>query len=90
MSDNLRQAKVFKAFGDGNRLKILELLKGGEKCACRLLEALKIGQPTLSHHMKILVDTGIVNDRREGKWTYYTINPNGIERARELLRKMLE
>lgn len=83
-----RQAKIFKAFGDANRLRILELLKDGEKCACKLLEALNIGQPTLSHHMKILVEANIVKDRKEGKWTHYTINAEGIERARELLRKI--
>lgn len=53
-------ASIFKAFCDENRIRILKMLRGGEKCACRLLEALAVTQPTLSHHMKILCDSGIV------------------------------
>lgn len=51
MTENEKRARVFKAFCDANRLTILELLQGGEKCACKLLEELNIGQSTLSHHM---------------------------------------
>ncbi len=83
-------AKVFKAFCDENRLMILELLQTGEKCACKLLEDLKIGQSTLSHHMKILCDSGVVNARKEGKWTHYSISPQGSVYARELLGKITE
>ena len=60
-------ARVFKAFCDESRLMVLEMLQSGEKCACTLLESLKISQPTLSHHMKILVNSGIVSARKEGK-----------------------
>ena len=60
--------RVFKAFCDENRLSILSLLRTGEKCACDLLEDLRITQPTLSHHMKILCDAGIVQGRKDGKW----------------------
>lgn len=88
MTENERNAKVFKAFCDANRLTILGLLQSGEKCACKLLEALRIGQPTLSHHMKILCDSGIVTGRKEGKWTYYSLNPNGVERAKQLLDRI--
>lgn len=66
--------KIFKSLSDDNRLRILELLKDGEKCACKLLEELKITQPTLSHHMKILTEASIVNSRKDGKWMYYSIN----------------
>ncbi|EGD49324.1 transcriptional regulator, ArsR family [Ruminiclostridium papyrosolvens DSM 2782] len=83
-------AKVFKAFCDENRLMILELLQTGEKCACKLLEDMKIGQSTLSHHMKILCDSGVVNARKEGKWTHYSISPQGSVYARELLGKITE
>lgn len=76
-----RDAAVFKAFCDTNRLKILELLQSGEKCACVLLEQLNIGQSTLSHHMKILCDSGVVSGRREGKWTHYSLNPLGSKEA---------
>lgn len=81
----LDQAKVFKAFCDENRLMVLEMLQSGEKCACVLLERLNITQPTLSHHMKILVDSGIVAARKEGKWTHYSISTEGVEVARTLL-----
>ncbi|MEG2054417.1 MAG: metalloregulator ArsR/SmtB family transcription factor, partial [Oscillospiraceae bacterium] len=60
-------AKVFKAFCDENRLQILKLLQSGEKCACKLLDDLHIGQSTLSHHMRILCEAGIVQARKEGK-----------------------
>lgn len=78
-------ARVFKALCDEKRLQILELLQSGEKCACMLLESFQISQPTLSHHMKILTDSGIVNGRREGKWTYYSISPEGAATAQTLL-----
>ena len=80
-----RTALIFKAFCDENRLQILELLRGGEKCACRLLEELSISQPTLSHHMKILCDSGIVLGRKEGKWMHYRISVEGVQLAREYL-----
>lgn len=67
-------ASVCKALGDANRLKIVQTLSGCEKCACVILEALSISQPTLSHHMKILRDCGLVNVRKEGKWCYYSLN----------------
>ena len=83
--DARRTALLFKAFCDENRLQILELLRGGEKCACKLLEELSISQPTLSHHMKILCDSGIVVGRKEGKWMHYRVSPEGIQCAREYL-----
>ena len=79
--DERRTALVFKAFCDENRIRILNLLRGGEKCACRLLEELSISQPTLSHHMKILCDSGIVVGRKEGKWMHYRISPEGVRIA---------
>ena len=80
-----KNAKVFKAFCDENRLMILELLQTGEKCACRLLEDLNISQSTLSHHMRILCESGVVYARKEGKWTRYSISSEGTVYARELL-----
>ncbi len=79
-------AKVFKAFCDEKRLRILELLRGGERCACKLLEDLNIGQSSLSYHMKILVESGIVESRQEGKWIHYTISKRGSGYAAELLK----
>ena len=63
--DNKKIASMFKAFCDENRIQILELLQGGERCACSLLEEMQITQPTLSHHMKILCDSGVVIGRKE-------------------------
>lgn len=83
-------ARLFRAFCDENRLRILELLRGGEKCACELLEHLEIGQSTLSHHMRVLCDSGIVRSRAEGKWTYYSISGWGRDRAKERLDQLTE
>ncbi len=71
-------ALICRALGDSNRLEIIQMLSDGEKCGCRLLEKFEITQPTLSHHMKILVECGLVNDRREGKWHHYSLNCNTL------------
>ena len=76
--DNKNIAIIFKAFCDENRIQILELLRSGEKCACKLLDEMNITQPTLSHHMKILCDAGVVVGRKEGKWMHYSISEEGI------------
>ena len=88
MVDNKRMAVMFKAFADENRIQILELLRDGERCACRLLEEMKITQPTLSHHMKILCDSGIVVGRKEGKWMHYSISEEGLENVRNYLEEL--
>ena len=80
-----KAAAVFKAFCDENRIKILQLLQGGEKCACKLLTEMNITQPTLSHHMKLLCESGIVKGRKEGKWMHYSISQDGIEEAQKYL-----
>ena len=67
-------ALICKALGDENRLQIIKMLTGGELCACKILDAFNITQPTLSHHMKTLTESYLVNSRKEGKWTYYSIN----------------
>ena len=85
---HFNNARVFKAFCDEKRLTILEMLQSGEKCACILLEKFDISQPTLSHHMKILVDSGIVTARKESKWTYYSISAEGSETAARLLSEL--
>ena len=68
------RAKIFKAFCDENRLQILDMLKSGEKCACKLVDELNISQSTLSHHMKVLCECGLVTARKEGKWSHYSLN----------------
>ena len=82
-------AHIFKALSDENRILILKQLRNGEKCGCELLEELKITQPTLSHHMKILCDCNIVKSRREGKWLHYAIDCDGIKHVRNLMQSLL-
>lgn len=67
-------AKIFKALSDPNRLKIIDILSCGEKCACDILESFEFTQPTLSHHMKVLIDCKLVKSRKEGLWNYYTLD----------------
>lgn len=86
--DEKATASVFKALCDENRIRILSLLRDGEKCACKLLEELSVSQPTLSHHMKVLCDSGIVASRKEGRWMYYSISPEGAGKAIDLLRDL--
>ena len=81
-------AKIFKAFCDPKRLAILEQLRSGEKCACKLQEPLNLTQSGLSYHMKILCDSGIVDSRQEGKWTHYRLSIAGRDKARELLKML--
>lgn len=84
-SDHL--AKIFKALGDENRLRILEMLECGEKCACMLLEEMHITQPTLSHHMKILCDANLVTGRKEGKWMHYRLNAVQFQTLAQFLQQ---
>ena len=86
--DTKRTAVIFKAFCDENRIRILQLLSTGEKCACKLLEELNVTQPTLSHHMKTLCDSGVVVGRKEGKWTHYSISEEGADYALKCLQEL--
>ena len=85
--DNKEIATMFKAFSDENRIQILEMLREGEKCACHILEEMQITQPTLSHHMKILCDAGVVVGRKEGKWMHYSISESGLENVMKYLNQ---
>ena len=89
MSKEQELVCIFKALGDENRIRILKMLYSGEKCACKLLEELNISQPTLSHHLKILCDVGIVTGRKEGKWTHYSICCDGVKHIRGLMKELL-
>ena len=80
-------AKILKALSDSNRLQIIHILSCGERCACRLLEHFKFTQPTLSHHMKVLMECGLVDSRKEGTWNYYSLNKDN---ANELIRFLNE
>lgn len=67
-------SKIMKALTDSSRLKIIDILSCGEKCACDILESFNFTQPTLSHHMRVLIDCGLVKSRKEGLWNYYSLN----------------
>lgn len=80
--DYKERSLLFKALSDPNRIMIVDMLSCGELCACTILEAFDLSQPTLSHHMKILCKSGLVIPRKEGKWTHYSLNN---ERFSELI-----
>ena len=88
--DNKEIATMFKAFCDENRIQILEMLREGEKCACHILEEMQVTQPTLSHHMKILCDAGVVVGRKEGKWMHYSISEIGLEKVMNYLNELMK
>lgn len=88
MKEHMENAKVFKAFCDEKRLTILEFLQSGEKCICFLAEEMGIGQSSLSYHMKILCESGVVGSRQEGKWTHYYLSANGCKHASNLLTQI--
>ena len=79
---------LFKALADSTRLEIVDMISCGELCACKILEKFNITQPTLSHHMKILCDCGLVNGRKEGKWTYYSLNEKAVLNFKNILTKI--
>jgi ArsR family transcriptional regulator len=81
-------ALICKALSDSNRLEIVQMLSEGEKCGCKLLERFEITQPTLSHHMKILVEAGMVNDRKDGKWHYYSLNVETFSAFKDYIEKL--
>ena len=79
---------IFKALCDENRVQIFSLLQNGELCACHILEELNLSQPTLSHHMKVLCDSGLVVGRKEGKWMHYSISQEGAMIAMDCLKEI--
>lgn len=82
--DARQKVHVFKALSDPNRLRLLSIVKGadgGEACVCDLTEPLDLGQPTVSHHLKILVDAGLLHREKRGTWAYYSLIPGALERA---------
>ena len=81
-------ALICKALGDANRLEIVQMLSDGEKCGCKLLERFKITQPTLSHHMKILVGCGLGKDRKEGKRHHYSLNCETLMKYKHFIESL--
>lgn len=82
-------SKIFKALSDPNRLKIIDILSCGEKCACEILENFNFTQPTLSHHMKVLIECDLVVARKEGTWNYYTLNSVNTNRLALFLMNII-
>ena len=81
-------AQVFKALGDPVRLRLVSLIgahRGGEVCVCDLTTAFNLAQPTISHHLKVLREAGIITSERRGTWVYYRLVPAALERMAALL-----
>lgn len=84
-----RVARVFKALGDPTRVLLLSLIVGsenGEACICDLTEPVGLSQGTVSHHMKLLAEAGLVHREQRGRWAYFTVNADTLAAAAEALR----
>jgi ArsR family transcriptional regulator len=79
---------LFHALSDETRLSLIEQLKDGERCVCELTDAMKAGQSRLSFHLKVLKEAGLLLDRREGRWMYYSINPEAIEELEDAVGRL--
>ena len=85
-STSLKNAAVlFHALSDETRLELLEHLSNGERCVCELTDAMKATQSLLSFHLRVLKDAGLILDRREGRWMYYSISSSAINALDEVL-----
>ena len=82
--------RIFKALGDRNRVVIMDMIKDGEMSAGRILAEIKMGQSTLSHHMKILCDSGIVNARKESRWMYYSVNKEAVDEITAAMKEWVK
>ena len=81
-------AHVFKALGDPVRLRLLSLIAshgGGEACVCDLTDAFDLTGPTISHHLKVLREAGIVDGERRGTWVYYRVQPAVLQKLSSVL-----
>ena len=83
-----RLTRQFQALSDETRLRIIDMLRGGERCVCDLTAALDAGQSRLSFHLKVLKDAGLVTDRREGRWSYYMLNPESFAQLEEFVGEL--
>ncbi|MFW6110702.1 MAG: ArsR/SmtB family transcription factor [Thermoproteota archaeon] len=85
VEESKAKSKVFKALANATRLRILGLLSSREMCVCEIMVALELTQPTASHHLRILENVGLIRNRKEGKWVFYSIaNPEFIEDLHKL------
>lgn len=87
--DYVKYAGILKVLSEPKRLKIIHMLSKGELCACKIQEEFHITQPTLSHDMKLMCDTGLVVPRKEGKWTHYSLNEKVLREVYEMLEKIM-
>jgi ArsR family transcriptional regulator len=85
MEKYLEPTKVFKALGDPKRAMIVDMLSCGELCACMILKKFELSQSTLSHHMKLLCECGLVKGREQGKWTYYSLDAETVSKTKQFL-----
>lgn len=76
---------LFHALSDETRLDLLERLTVGEHCVCELTDVMRAAQSRLSFHLKVLKEAGLIHDRREGRWMYYSISPEAIEELEEVV-----
>jgi DNA-binding transcriptional ArsR family regulator len=72
------EVRIFKALADINRLKIIKLLKEGELCVCELTAVLTTSQSTVSHHLSVLKNAGLIKERKEGKWSYFRLSEGAV------------
>lgn len=82
-------SSLLKALGDEHRLEILRMLSSGELCACKIHGPLGITQNLASHHLKALREAGLVNTRKEGRWIFYSLNPQKVEAITEILNEIV-
>ena len=81
-------ARLFHALSDETRLAVLDMLRGGERCVCELQDALGAAQSRLSFHLKVLKEAGLVRDRKEGRWSYYSLVPEALRDAHDVIRAL--
>ena len=86
--DLARAARLFQALSDETRLEVLDMLRGGERCVCDLQDALDAAQSRLSFHLRVLKEAGLVQDRKEGRWSYYSLVPETLGVAHDIVRAL--
>ena len=85
-----KAVRLFHALSDETRLRLLEQLREGEQCVCELTDVFKTGQSRLSFHLRVLKDAGLVTDRPEGRWIYYSLNRDALREVEDLVAWLTE
>jgi ArsR family transcriptional regulator len=83
--DSARAVQIFHALSDETRIEVLDMLKDGERCVCDLQDGLDAAQSRMSFHLKVLKDAGFLLDRKEGRWVYYSVNPDAFGEMAEMI-----